>query len=164
MKAKRVYKNDLTIEHLKLACKQYKQMRKAGVTENYAIRQLEFFSDVYSKIAIQKSRAPHHSKRVKLWSYKALRWRKLNPDAKARDFLRVEHGTPRRAFARLVLELEEAGKLKVKELDKLVKKYWKLAVITLDEDLRLNKIARSRKYSSPRRRWRAAGIRLKTIR
>lgn len=163
MKPDREYKNDITIEQLRLACKQYKQMRKAGVSENYAIRQLEFFSDVYSKISRHKSRGVHHVSRVKLWSHKALRWKKKNPDAKPKENLRVEHGTPKRAFARLVLELYAAKKLKAKELDKIVKKYWKLAVITIDEDLQLNKVARSRKYSSPRKRWRAAGIRLKTI-
>jgi hypothetical protein len=164
MKAKKEYKNDISIAQLQLACKQYKQMRKAGVTENYAIRQLEFFSDVYSKIATHKSRAVHHVSRVKLWSRKAIRWRNKNPDAKARENLRVEHGTPKRAFARIVLGLHDAKKLTEKEMAKVVKQYWKLAVITIDEDLRLNKYARSRKYSSPRKRWRAAGIKLQTRR
>jgi hypothetical protein len=36
---------------------------------------------------------------------------------------------------------------------KLVKRYWKLAVITLEEDNRLNKVARSRAFKTPEARW-----------
>ncbi len=45
---------------------------------------------------------------------------------------------------------------------KLVKRYWKLAVITLEEDERLNKVARSKTFKTPEERWAAAGIKLRT--
>jgi hypothetical protein len=40
----------------------------------------------------------------------------------------------------------------------LIKRFWKLAVITIEEDGRLNRIARSRAADSPDERWRRAGI------
>jgi hypothetical protein len=41
---------------------------------------------------------------------------------------------------------------------KLVERYWKLAVISLEEDKRLNKVARSKAFKTPEDRWAAAGI------
>ena len=76
----------------------------------------------------------------------------------ARDYFRVEHGTPRRGFARKFLSLyqhKELNEVKVKEL---VERHWKLAVITLDEDQLLNKKARSQVYDTPEERWKEAGI------
>ncbi len=43
-------------------------------------------------------------------------------------------------------------------MQRLVERYWKLAVITLEEDQRLNKVARSKMYDTPEKRWSAAGI------
>ncbi|MEW5685743.1 MAG: hypothetical protein AB1942_12555 [Pseudomonadota bacterium] len=40
----------------------------------------------------------------------------------------------------------------------LVSRYWKLAVITVEEDARLNRVARSTVYDNPDERWKAAGI------
>ena len=53
----------------------------------------------------------------------------------------------------MVLELYDRGELTEATLAHLVTRYWKLAVITLDEDLRLNKLARSKLYASPDERW-----------
>ena len=93
-----------------------------------------------------------------LWSVEALKIREEYPNAKPRNHFRVEHGTPRRHFARLVLELYEQQELTQERLNALVGRYWKLAVISLEEDKRLNKIARSKMYDTPEERWAAASI------
>jgi hypothetical protein len=40
----------------------------------------------------------------------------------------------------------------------LIEREYKLAVITLKQDRRLNRIARSKKFDTPEERWAAAGI------
>jgi len=154
----RASRNAVTIDHLALACRHLEEMIAAGVTENGAIRTLELFADVYAKCYKGGSATPHHVDQVDLWSVKARRIRSRMPDAKPRDYFRVEHGTPRRGFARKVLELYRKDKLSAKTMAKLVERYWKLAVITLEEDERLNKVARSKTFNTPEERWAAAGI------
>jgi hypothetical protein len=80
------------------------------------------------------------------------------PDAKPRDYFRVEHGTPRRGFAREILKLYGTDELNEKAVKELVDRRWKLAVITLSEDQHLNKTARSQMFPTPEERWRAAGM------
>lgn len=153
-------KNRLTIQHLALACRHVQELIAAGITENLAIRTLELFSDVYAKMHCGGSATPHSVRQVALdqWSVAAKLVVKQNPDAKPKDCLRVEHGTPRREFARMVLRLYESGKLTEDEMAILVKQYWKLAVITLEEDQRLNKNLRSKLFDTPDERWQAANI------
>ena len=151
-------RNAITIEQLNLACCHVEEMMTAGVTENLAIRTLELFTDVYAKLLMGGSPSPHHVNQVELWSVKAKHLKKKNPDGKPKDLFRVEHGTPRREFARKVFTLHEKGKLNEKSMQKLVHRYWKLAVITLKEDQRLNRVARSRMFDTPEKRWSAAGI------
>jgi hypothetical protein len=152
------FKNDITIEQLLLSCKHVVEMREAGVTMNRAIRTLEFFADVYAKILKGGSRTPNHVDQVALWSIKARKLRLQNPVVKPRDHFIVEHGTPRRGFALMVLKLYQTGKLNKKSMGRLVNKYWRLAVITLEEDARLNKIARTEIFHTPDERWACAGI------
>ena len=153
-----VSKNAVTIDQLALACRHFHEMRDAGVTENMAIRTLELLADVYAKLHTGGSATPHHVDQVELWSVNARKIRDRVPDAKPRDYFRVEHGTPRRGFALKVLELYRKDKLSAKTMARLVERYWKLAVITLEEDERLNKIARSKTFKTPDERWEAAGI------
>jgi hypothetical protein len=84
--------------------------------------------------------------------------RNAKPDAKPRDTLRVEHGTPRRGFARRVLGRYQRNELSSATMDELVKRDYRVAVITLEEDQRLNQVARSRVFATPEERWAAAGI------
>jgi hypothetical protein len=135
-------------------------MVAAGVTENFAIRTLELFADVYAKCHMggKGQTSPHHVGHVELWSVAAIKIRDSTPHAKPRDVFRVEHGTPRRSFARMILAIYQKGNLNEKTAKELVERYWKLAVITLDEDQRLNKTARSKMFETPEERWRAAGI------
>ena len=84
--------------------------------------------------------------------------RDARPDAKPKDYFRVEHGTPQRGFARMVLALQRRNELTEDTATDLVKKFYKLAVITLEEDQQLNRIARSKVFDTPDARWAAAGI------
>ena len=151
-------KNAITVQQVQLACQHVQEMMEAGVTENLAIRTLELFVDVYAKLLTGGSATPHHVDQVDLWSLEALEIRKKNPDVKPKDYFRVEHGTPRRQFARLVLKSHDNNRLNKQELDGLVSRYWKLAVISLEEDKRLNKIARSKMFDTPEERWASANI------
>lgn len=130
------------------------------MTENHAIRILELLSDFYAKLARGGPAAPHHVKHVptKQWSLAARKALDGDPDLKPKDHLRVEHGTPRRGFARMVLELYDQDTLTEENMAALVNQYWKLAVITVDEDARLSRFARSKVYATPDERWAAAGI------
>lgn len=158
MVTRAVSRNSITMDQLSLACRHVKEMIAAGVTENLAIRTLERFADVYAKLLKGGSATPHHVSQVELWSVKARNLRKQKPKGKPKDLFRVEHGTPRREFARKVLTLYQKKKLNKVSMQRLVHRYWKLAVITLEEDRRLNKVARSRMYATPEKRWSAAGI------
>lgn len=153
-----VSRNAVTIAQLELACRHTEEMMAAGVTENMAIRTLELFVDVYAKLHIGGAASPHHVDDVKLWSVDALRLRNRMPNAKPRSHFRVEHGTPRRAFARTVLNLYQKNDLSRKTMAELIEREYKLAVITLKQDRRLNRIARSKKFDTPEERWAAAGI------
>ena len=155
----RVSKNRITIEQVRLACRHVHEMLSAGVTENLAIRILEHFVDVYSKLHNGGAAVPYTVNHVKLWSVEAIKLWEKNNKQRPGSYLRVEHGTPRRALARIVLDCYENEKLDQSELERLIRIYWKVAVITLDEDARLNKICgRSKLFASPEARWAAAGI------
>ena len=153
-------KNSVSIEQLRLACRHVEELRAAGVTENLAIRTLELFADVYAKLHGGGSATPHHVSQVgdSSWSRKAKALREALPEAKPRDYYRVEHGTPRREFARAVLTLFKQEKLTERTMNALVRKHWRLAVLTLDECRALDRIARSKMFKSPDERWAAAGI------
>ena len=154
-------KNKPTIEHLNIACRHVQELMAAGVTENLAISTLELFADVYAKLHHGGSATPHHVKQVprSQWSIAAKKLVEKNPAGDTGRFLRVEHGTPRRAFARMVMKLYKANNLSDRTMARIARKSWKLAVITIDEDKALNKLARSKVFASPDERWRAAGIR-----
>jgi hypothetical protein len=151
-------KNAITVEQIQISCRHVDELLHAGVTENMAIRTLELFVDTYAKINAGGSATPHHVDQVELWSKAALAIREKNPNAVPKDNFRVEHGTPRRQLARLILEGYRNEMLNEHWLSELVGRLWRLAVITLDEDKVLNSIARSSLYNSPEARWQAAGI------
>jgi len=156
---KRHSKNSVTVEQLRLACYHVAELMKAGVSENLAIRTLELLADVFGKIHCGGSATPNHVNQVKLWSASAIQLKGTAVSTAPRDLFRVEHGTPRRHFARLVIALNERGELTQETMSKLVDDHWKLAVITLDEDRRLNRVARSKASATPEERWALAGIR-----
>ncbi|MDP6781322.1 MAG: hypothetical protein QGH32_06175 [Alphaproteobacteria bacterium] len=151
-------KNEITIEQLNLSCRHVDEMMAAGVTENFAIRILELFTDVYGKLHKGGSATPHHVDQVELWSAEAKKVREFTPNAEPNDHFVVEHGTPKRGFARMTMDLYRRGELNEKTMIQLVEDYWKLAVITIEENKRLNKLARSKVFKTPDERWAAAGI------
>jgi hypothetical protein len=160
MAATRPSKNKVTINHLKLVCRHVHEMREAGISENLAIRILEQFADFYAKMHGGGSVTPHHVRQVppRQWSVAARKEWARTPNPKPKDRLRVEHGTPRRAFARMVMELFDKDGLTEDAMATLIQRFWKLAVITIEEDARLNKGARSKAANSPDERWQKAGI------
>lgn len=152
-------KNAVTVEQLRLACWHHKDLVSAGVTENYAIRTLELMTDSYAKVFHGGVPSPHQVDQVpaKQWSIEARKFREQNPTARPNGNLIVEHGTPRRTFARAVVSLWESGELSKKAVDGLAKRLWKLAVITTEEDGRLSKL-KKQVFNSPDDRWAAANI------
>ena len=160
MNEKKASKNKITIPHLLLACRHVQEMLDAGITYNFAIRTLEHWADWYSNhYKSTRGKFQVYSVRnIDLWSKAALRDKKKHPKKRPLEYLRVEHGTPRRAFAGMVLKLFKSKRLNENSVNRLADRYWQLAVITLEEDRRLNKMARSKAYPSPAKRWAAAGI------
>jgi hypothetical protein len=150
-------KNTITLPQIEAACRHVAELIKLGMTENLAIRNLELFANVYAKHRIIGSTSPDHVTQFPLWSQAARAHRENGGELGGRH-LRVEHGTPRRQFARLVLKAFHEEALTQAWLDTLCEQRWKVAVITLDEDRRLNRLARSKLYDSPEERWQAAGI------
>ena len=153
-------KNRITIEQLNLVCRHYAELRAAGITENLGIRMVEHFADVYAKLHHGGSATPHHVEQVprQQWSKAAIAFREQNPELPPRGHLVVEHGTPRRALARLVLDLHMQGRLDAASMDALVRQNWRLAVLTVAEDAALNRAFRSKLFDKPEDRWKAAGI------
>ena len=71
--------------------------------------------------------------------------------------MRVEHGTPRRKFAKIVLEAFRASQLDESWMNKHCGELWKVAVITHEEDSKLNKL-RKLEFNTPNERWAYANI------
>jgi hypothetical protein len=104
-------KNAITIEHLNITCRHVIELMDVGMTENLAIRSLELFANVYAKMRVVGSASPDYADQYKLWSKAALLAKATDPKQKYAEYLRVEHGTPRRQFARLVLGRFRKGRL-----------------------------------------------------
>jgi len=103
-----------------------------------------------------RSASPDHADQYSHWSKAARQAKATNPKLKYGQYLRVEHGTPRRQFARIVLDRFRNGRLSKKWMDNLCDRKWEVAVITLEEDRRLK---RSSLCDTPRKRWAEAKIR-----
>ena len=145
----------MTISQLKILCRHVRELIDAGFTENIAIRLLELGANIYAKDRNMGATNPDRADQFKLWSRDARKARRLHPKWKYGRYLRIEHGTPRRGFARLVLETFQHRKLTKSWMNKHCDRRWKVAVLTLEEDKRLN---RSKLYKSPEARWKAARI------
>ena len=148
-------KNTISIKQLRILCRHVRELVDAGFTENIAIRPLELCANIYAKDRNMGTTNPDHADQFGLWSKAARKAKKLHPTWQYGHYLRVEHGTPKRGFARLVLEAFQDRKLTKSWMDKHCDRRWKVAVITLEEDKRLD---RSKLYKSPEARWRAAKI------
>jgi hypothetical protein len=150
-------KNAPTLHQIKMTCRHVIELRKTGMTENIAIRLLEQLTNMYGKFRVLGHVSPDHADQFDHWSKAARKAKAANPKGKHGLYLRVEHGTPRRDFAREVLATYKKAKLTKEWMDRHCKRKWKIAVITHEEDLRLNKLKREI-FSSPDKRWAAAKI------
>lgn len=148
-------KNTLTIKQLEVLCRHVDELLDAGFTENIAIRLLELGSNIYAKDRIMGTTTPDHADQFKLWSKAAQKAKKMHPKWKYGRYLRIEHGTPRRQFARLVLKAFHDRKLTKSWMDKFCDTNWRVAIITHEEDARL---ARSKLCKSSEDRWKEAKI------
>ena len=156
-------KNSITIEQLTAACRQFEEMLSLGVSENFAIRQLELFANAYAKFHVIGNVSPDHVDHYKLWSEAAIALVKENPNSRTSGLLRVEHGTPRRQFARMIYRQWKDDEISESWMEITLQKMWKVAVITVEEDRRLNKSARSKLFDNPFDRWKASGIEVREI-
>jgi hypothetical protein len=128
--------NSPTLNQLKLACRHVVEMREAGMTENVAIRMLEGLANGYAKFRVHNNCSPDHVDQFTYWSKAARKAKATNPKGAAGTYLRVEHSTPRRDFARDVLKAYKAGKLTERWMKNHCNKKWKIAVLTHEEDRR----------------------------
>jgi hypothetical protein len=151
-------KNALTIEQLKLACRHVLELIEAGMSENLAIRSLEIYANYYAKYRVLGKVTPDHADQYDYWSKAARKAKLANPNRPYGQYLRVEHGTPRRHFARLVLEAFKKQKLTKTWMNRVCDKRWKVAVVTHAEDKRLSEGGRSTLLETPEARWSAAKI------
>ncbi len=147
-----------TIEQIACACRHVDELVALGLRENMAIRTLELLVNVHAKCLAGYPPAPDHANQFKLWSTEAMKIMDMTPQER-RGRLRVEHGTPRRLFARLVMNLHKENNLNEHSLVELVAKRWRVAIITVEEDARLSQLGlRSESFDDPYERWRRAGI------
>jgi hypothetical protein len=95
--------------------------------------------------------------KLELWSMEALRV--VSKDPNAIKQLRVEHGSPRAAYAARILDLYIKGILTEEVFYQDLDRLYKLALITLEEDLKLNAAGlRSKMLETPEARWGRVGI------
>ncbi len=142
--------NSPTVGQIRLAVRHLDELMAAGVTENLAIRTLEPLVDCYGKVRVYGT--PVAGRRTKgiVWSRAARRKGAVTM---------LEHGTPRRPFARLIADAARNGKLTKVWLDRLCDQRFRIACITRLED-RMIYDAKLHRCSRllPERRWAAAGI------
>ena len=150
-------KNTINISQLEIVAKCMLKLQKSGMRENLAIRHLEKLVDVYAKYKAISKVSVDHVDEFSLWSKAALNAKVETPERKPGEYLRVEHGTPRRKFAKMVLNAFTEGKLDEQWMKNHCEVYWRVAVITLEEDRKLNKL-RKLDFNSPEERWAYVGI------
>ena len=158
-------KNDITIEQLNTACRHFYELIDLEVTENIAIRQPLKMVDIYAKMRVIGKCSVDKANEFDYWSIEAEKvWKQAqlkDPKAKYGSFVRIEHGTPRTQFTKIVLEKYDQNKtLTIKTMEDLIRNKWKVAVITKEEDARINANGdrRNPKNKSPEKRWADAGI------
>jgi len=158
----KISKNNITPDQLNMVCRHVKEQMDNGITENFAIRPLILMADIYAKLKIIGNASPDSAKQFPIWSKAAVElWREKREEEPKRPpygkHLRNEHGYGRTAFAKKVLDrYEELNELDKTTIDKLVDDYWRVAVITLDEDKKLNRS--NTDGLSAEKRWEKAGI------
>jgi hypothetical protein len=132
------------------------KLRRSGLVQNFYTWELKHRIDCYylgrNKLYAGPQGLPHSQ--IDLWSVRALA--EKDPRKRVR-----EHGAPRTPFALMILELYLNGNLTEELVNEMMDFHYRVAVITKEEDARLNAIgARSKMYPTPDDRWAAAGIKI----
>jgi hypothetical protein len=157
--------NAVTFNQLEVACRHVDELMATGMTKNLAIRNLQEYVNRYGKMRELGRIGPDDVGQYELWSKEALAARAANHGLKSGQYMRIEHGTPRRQIARLVPEKYHKGELTREWMDDLCARMWRVAVVTHEEDSRLNhlnRLARRPLYADPAEHWAAAGIEIVT--
>jgi hypothetical protein len=120
-------------------------------------RRIECYFFGYAELYAGPKGVPYDQ--IDLWSEGAIA--EYSKDkSNVRNFVK-EHGTPRTVFAAMILDIYLRGELTKEVMNQNFDTFYKLAVITKEEDARLNAIgARAKMYETPEKRWTAAGIKV----
>ena len=158
---RKISKNNITPRQLNLVCKHVQEQIDFEITKNFAMRPLILMADVYPKLKKIGNASPDRADQFELWSKEAVKlWEqklKEHPKPPFGKYLRNEHGFTKTMFAEKVLtKYTKDGPLDEEMLAGLVEKYWRVAVITLDEDKKLDRTNKDGK--SAENRWKDAGI------
>ena len=136
--------NNINIDQLNLVCIHVEAQIDALISPNFAMRPLILMADVYAKLRIIGNANPDRADQFEKWSNEAVNlWKqklKETPKPSFGSYLRCEHGFGKTKFAEIVLDtFKKNGKLTETTMDNLVDKYWRVAVITLKEDKKLDR-------------------------
>jgi hypothetical protein len=156
----RIIDRGWTFEHVLSACDHCKRSRELGAgahhTRWWLGNQLEGYArglhglkhNSYAHVSAVS--VPLDS--VPVWSVAAKR-------AISSKEVMIEHGTPKSEFVKLVYDVYLAGKLTEEMPVSMIENLWKIAVITKEEDARLNGAGlRSKRLESAEDRWAAVCI------
>jgi hypothetical protein len=159
----RILARGWTFQHLLLRCEFCKKSIEYGAKDGHTRWHLVdsiygYYRGVYGlehdnyEIVSTAQVKPEH---VVKWSVEALRARKENPKAR----LIIEHGTPQAAFAKVIYRLYLDNRLTAEVFDGLLAKHYRIAVITVAENQKLNGAElRSTMLETAEARWAAVGI------
>ena len=154
--------NEVSIEQLEMVCRHVAKQEKVNLSENYRMRLITLLADTYAKQHVIGTTSPDRADMFRKWSIEAIRvWDKAlkeDKNPKYGKYLRNEHGYGKTMFARRVVQAYEnaGGSLTRRAMNKLVKEYWRVAVITLEEDKRLDRT--NKKKLPAEERWANADI------
>jgi len=159
--------NEVSIEQLEMVCRHVIEQEDVQLSENYRMRLITLLADTYAKQREIGTTSPDSADMFRKWSIEAIRvWDEASKEdknpkygkPKYGKYVRNEHGYGKNMFARRVVQAYEnaGGSLTRRAMNKLVKEYWRVAVISLEEDKRLD---RTNKEELPaEERWEKAGI------
>jgi len=146
-------KNKITIEQLELSIKQYIELISCGMSENLARRNIMEHSDAYARYLKLKHVSPYKITNVSLISEEAKR---LVDKSEYQNKLRCEHGYPRAAFVRKLVEMykKSNNKLNKERINRFIKEAWDVAWITKLEDKRITERGYHSKHcKTAKQRW-----------
>jgi hypothetical protein len=149
-----------TLAQQKIMLEAVKQLEALGTSENAYYLLIDDWIDGYMRSLMHEFTAgPYHPLKTRHWSRKAIEAYKNDK----KSLLRVAHGTAKRNISRLVFAHYKAGKLTEDTMLAIAQRYWKIAVLTKEENSRLDKVARSTMHDTPDERWALIGAEIVSI-